>query len=260
MRLLPDEKRPDGRRRFRAAGTGHFRPARAGVALLLRRGFGARQNFLVIAEAFFQQRQPVPQREVRLVPPVHFQMKFALPGVVRQPGFRRRIFSGVLDGGEILRQHDAPFEFKPARVLAAGQINRAAGRPELVPIFLRRRVLFPRTSARLFAGRFVWRKGADKFQHVRLIFLRGGEHYAHSMVFDQRRSECCPRRPFARIQADSSCAALRQVCARRPFCRCNNHRCPACGETPQCRVWPAMKIVSCASGLLQSAVIVSPVP
>jgi hypothetical protein len=95
MRLLPDEERPDGRRRFRAAGTGHLRPARAGVALLFGRAFRARQDFLVIAEAAFQQRQAVPQREVRLVPPVHFQMEFALPGVVSQAGFLRRIFAGA---------------------------------------------------------------------------------------------------------------------------------------------------------------------
>src|ERR1017187_3495243 len=79
MRLLPDQERPDGRRRFRAAGTGHFRPARAGVALFSRRGFRAWQNFLVVAQAFLQQRQMVPQREMRLVPPMHFQMKLALP-------------------------------------------------------------------------------------------------------------------------------------------------------------------------------------
>ena len=56
----------------------------------------------------FQQRQPVPQRKVRLMPPVHFQVELAFPGVVGQAGFRRRIVPGVLDGGEVLRQHDAP--------------------------------------------------------------------------------------------------------------------------------------------------------
>ncbi len=136
MRLLPDEKRPDRRRRFRAAGAGHLRPARAGVALLLRRAFCAWQNFLVVTKRFFQQWQSVPQCEMRLVPPVHFEMKLAFPRIVSQPGFLRRILAGVLNRGEVLRQNDAAFEFKPARVFAAGQINRAAGAPEIVPVFL----------------------------------------------------------------------------------------------------------------------------
>jgi hypothetical protein len=63
-------------------------------------------------------------------------MKLAFPGVVSQPGFRRRIFASVLNCGQVLRENDAAFEFKPARVFAAGQVNGTAGLPKRIPVFL----------------------------------------------------------------------------------------------------------------------------
>jgi hypothetical protein len=69
----------------------------------------------VVTGAFLKPPDAIPQREMRLVPPVHFQVELAFPRVVSQASFRRWMLSGVLDGGEVLRQHDAAFEFKPAR-------------------------------------------------------------------------------------------------------------------------------------------------
>ena len=71
------------------------------------------------------------------MPPVHFEVKLSFPRVVSQPGFLRRIFARVLDGQQVLGENDATLQFKPAWVFAAGQVNRAAGAPEVVPVFLR---------------------------------------------------------------------------------------------------------------------------
>src|ERR1051325_1993007 len=119
MRLLPDEEWANRRRRIVAVRIRHLRPARAGVTLSFRQRLGFRQNSVVVREAAFEHWQAVPQREMRRVPPVHLQMEFSLPRIVSEPGFLRRIDAGALDRGEVLREHDATFEFMPARILAA---------------------------------------------------------------------------------------------------------------------------------------------
>ena len=249
MRLLPDEKRPDGRRRFRAAGTGHFRPARAGVALFLRRAFGARQNFLVPAEAFFQQRQPVPQREMRLVPPVHFQMKFALPSVVRQPGFRRRIFARILDGREVLRQARCAVRVQTS----AGPCCRTnQSRRRSVQNWFQCFCAAGFVSANVgkaLAGRFFRRKGADKFQ-VRPLSSAG--EIIEPMF--RHIGECCARRPARLSVIAMNCPVV-----------CPGNVIAQCITLEQADKFGNVGLVldenvSCASGWLQSAVFVSPVP
>ena len=174
MRLLPHEKRPDGRRRFRAARTGHLGPTRTGVALTFSRADRARQNLLVVVQRFFQHRQTIPQRELRLMPPVHFEVELSFPRVVSQPGFLRRIFADVLNGEQVLRKHDAAFQFKPARVFAAGQVNRAAGLPELVPAFLRGSFCFGKRW-KIFYREFFFGEGAGEFQFRRSASRRRSE-------------------------------------------------------------------------------------
>ena len=102
MRLLPHQERPHRRRRLRPAGTRHLRPARPGVALLLCRAFRTRQDFLVVVQAAFQQRQPIPQRKMRLMPPVHFQMKLTFPRIIRQPRLLRWVITRILNGRQVL--------------------------------------------------------------------------------------------------------------------------------------------------------------
>ena len=137
MRLLPDEERADRRGRFGAGRAGHLRPAGAGVALPLGGRFGLGQDALVVVEAALEHRPAIPEGEVDRVPPVHFEVELAFPTVVGEAGFLRREVARALDRGEILREDDAPFELAPARVAAAGEIDRAAGAPEVVPMFAR---------------------------------------------------------------------------------------------------------------------------
>ena len=68
------------------------------------------------------------------MPPVHLEVELAFPAVEGQPGLLRREPAGALDGRQVLRQHDAPLEFPPAGIGAAGEIDRAAGGPEPVPV------------------------------------------------------------------------------------------------------------------------------
>src|SRR5262245_65840755 len=90
MRWLPDQQRTNGRWAVRAFGANHLGPSRSGVALrpgqVTRRG----QNSFIPSQALLQQRRPVPQRELRRMPPVHLKMKLAVPTVDRQPGLLRR--------------------------------------------------------------------------------------------------------------------------------------------------------------------------
>jgi len=102
VRLLPHQERPDVRRRLVAGRAGHLRPACAGVSLPGCRGPRFRQDGVVVAEASLEQRQPVPECELRRVPPVHFEMELPFPAVERQPAFLRREASRALDGGQVL--------------------------------------------------------------------------------------------------------------------------------------------------------------
>src|ERR1700744_3546352 len=101
------------------------------------------------------------------MPPVHLQMEFSFPSVVSETGFCRRMIGCILDGGKILGEDDAPFEFEPTRVFAAGKINRTGGLPEMVPVLLG---CF--TDGIKFRQRRVglWCKGAGEFQRVRRLF------------------------------------------------------------------------------------------
>ena len=54
-------------------------------------------------------------------------MELAFPTVVGEAGLLRREVAGALDRGQVLREHDPPFELAPARIVAAGEIDRAAG-------------------------------------------------------------------------------------------------------------------------------------
>ena len=47
------------------------------------------------------------------------------------------IAAGALDRGEVLREHDAALELAPARVAALREVDRAAGRPEALPVLAR---------------------------------------------------------------------------------------------------------------------------
>ena len=134
MRLLPDQKRPDWRRRFLPRRPRHLRPPRPRITLPPGRRLRLRQNLPVISQAPLQQRYPPPQRKMRLMPPVHFQVKLPLPRIVRQPRLRRRKFPRTLDRRQVLRQHNPPLQLKPPRITAARQIHRPARPPKFFPM------------------------------------------------------------------------------------------------------------------------------
>ena len=67
------------------------------------------------------------------VPPVHFQVELAEPTVLHEACFLRRHRARALDGRQILREHDPPFQFLPARVLAFREVHGAAAEPEFRP-------------------------------------------------------------------------------------------------------------------------------
>src|SRR5438874_3696025 len=90
MRLLPNQQGPDWRRTVAAFRSHHLRPARATIALRVGEFARTRKHRSVPTETPFEQWQAVPQSEVGRVPPMHFEMKLAIPTVDRQSGFRRR--------------------------------------------------------------------------------------------------------------------------------------------------------------------------
>ena len=98
MGLLPDKKDTDAARTLSAAGRGHLGPANALVALHFSRGPGRGEDGFVPRQAPFEQFQPVPQGKVNAMPPVHLQVKFAMPTVADQPRFLGRQRAGTLDG------------------------------------------------------------------------------------------------------------------------------------------------------------------
>ncbi len=64
-------------------------------------------------------------------------MELAVPAIAGQAGVLRRDRSTALDGGEILREDDAPLQFGRMGIGAARQVDRAAAVPEVLPVPLR---------------------------------------------------------------------------------------------------------------------------
>src|SRR5690606_35968228 len=69
------------------------------------------------------------------VPPMHFQMKFTIPAVHRQPRFLRGHGATALYSCEILRQNNSPFQLFCTRISRPGKINGSAREPKTFPCF-----------------------------------------------------------------------------------------------------------------------------
>ena len=65
---------------------------------------------------------------------MHFEVELPFPRVVGEAGFLGRILTGVLDGSKVFGEDNAAFEFEPAGVFAGGEVDGAAGLPEMVPV------------------------------------------------------------------------------------------------------------------------------
>src|SRR2546422_2299196 len=118
MRLLPNQQRADRRRTVVTFWPNHLWPARSSIAL--RRGEFARggKNRSVPTKTSLQQRQAIPQGEVRRVPPMHLQMGFAVPTVDRQSRFLRWHRACALNGGGGLAERHPPVEVPHAESAA----------------------------------------------------------------------------------------------------------------------------------------------
>src|SRR3954452_25170633 len=102
MRLLPDEKAADPRRTAAPIGPNHLRPPRAAIALSRCVSPSFRQDLSIPWQAALEQFGAAPQREVRGVPPVHLEVRLAVPAVERLARLLRRHRAGALDRGQIL--------------------------------------------------------------------------------------------------------------------------------------------------------------
>ena len=93
---------------------------------------GGVEDFGVEGEGAGEEGVAVPVVEVDGVPPVHFEVEFAEPGVAEEAGFLGGVFAGAVDGGEVLGEDDAAFEFG-AGVGAVGEVDGGTGGPEVPP-------------------------------------------------------------------------------------------------------------------------------
>src|SRR5579871_2252263 len=134
MRLLPGQKGVDPVRTFSSFRPDIFGPARSPAANSPGGLSCDRQDLAVEVETPHQQILASPQREMSRVPPVHFKVKLSVPTVLNESGFLRGQRASAIDGGLILRKHDAPLQLRPAAVVAARQIDGASRRPEFFPV------------------------------------------------------------------------------------------------------------------------------
>ena len=105
---------------------GHHAPRAPWAA---RAGLGVRQLPAVPVHAPFEQLRPAPQGEVAGVPEVHLGVELAVPAVGEQAFLLRRPLTGGVHRGEVLRQHDAPFELRRPRIGAAREVDDTAAAP-----------------------------------------------------------------------------------------------------------------------------------
>ncbi len=134
MRLLPDQEGAYGRRRFTTGVVGHLLPTQAIKALAFGDGFSTiALGFCIPVEVVFHQSDPVPQGKMHGMPPVHFQVRLAIPAVIGQPGFLwRKIWMHIVFW-EVLGQDHSPLQLWRAAFLLPAEINRATALPELFP-------------------------------------------------------------------------------------------------------------------------------
>ena len=121
VRLLPDQERADAGRGIVAIRANHFGPPHAIISLPSSNLLGDRKDALIEIEGAFKEREPIPGSEVNAMPPVHFEMGFAIPGVKEKPGFGRRHGPGAVEGGVVRREDNATFS---SSIVRAGRSRR----------------------------------------------------------------------------------------------------------------------------------------
>src|SRR2546421_11565424 len=134
MRLLPNQQWPNRRGTIATFGSDHLWPAGAAIALRFCAFPRGRKNRGVPGETFFQQRHTIPNGEMRGVPPVHFQVKLAIPTVAGESALLRRHRAGTLNRSWVLREDDATLEFRCPLIAAVRKIDRATLAPKSGPM------------------------------------------------------------------------------------------------------------------------------
>ena len=206
VRLLPDQERPDRVGAFASIGADLLGPPRAGVAL--RCGDAARrgEDRAVPGEAAGEQLRSSPRREVGGVPAVHLEVELALPGVGDQSGLRGRLHAGAVHRGEVLREHDASFEFVGAGIVSWRSDRWPRRRARSSPTPARSRQRPRRMSGRSAA---FWAEAGDQVE----LILIGGQFERVRFIFrvDRARRWC---ESSTRYAVASSSRAMDQ-CDRR---------------------------------------------
>ena len=75
-----------------------------------------------------------PERPVCGMPPVHFHVELAVPGIDAEAGFLRREGLRIVDSHDVLREDDAAFELGGAGVGVAGEIDGSTSGPVVLPV------------------------------------------------------------------------------------------------------------------------------
>ena len=135
MRLLPNEKWGDRRRPFAPIRAHHLRPAHTAVTLQCRGSCEPPAEWTDTTAGFVQagQAAPTARTEPRATNGIQGE---ALPYQLLQV---RPVSGGGngparLYGNQVLRENDPAFEFVGPWIRAAGEINRAAVAPEMLPV------------------------------------------------------------------------------------------------------------------------------
>ena len=116
-----------------------------------------------------------PQGELCLMPQYHLEMELAEPRVVGETRFLRRCVAGILNGHEILAEHDAPLQFAGPRVGTFREVDDAALVPVPMPIVLRHVGGGKRVALAIFRQRLV---GGRILAHERELASAGNEREA----------------------------------------------------------------------------------
>src|SRR5215510_504205 len=134
MRLLPNQQRANGRGTVSPFRSNHLGPAGAPVSLSAGTFSRAVKYLSVPVKTSFQQRQSIPKREMRCVPPMHLQMKLAVPAIDRETGLLRRRRARALNGRQVLRKDYPPLELLGSGVATIRKIDGASGAPKSLPM------------------------------------------------------------------------------------------------------------------------------
>ena len=134
MWLLPDEEGACVGRSFASPRVGHLHPAYALKSLTFCNfsSYGV-CHIVVPAEHLLHYLGMVPEGKIHRMPPRHFKVGTAKPGVVGESCLLWGQGIGAVHLGEILAQHHSAFQFVGAWVGALAEVDNSSFLPPTVP-------------------------------------------------------------------------------------------------------------------------------